>query len=302
MRLPLIVLPLALLLAAASAHAAPKLTVAYAGSMGVVMDRHISPAFEHAREAQVRGIGQGAWALARLIAAGRLRPDVFVSVTPGPMRLLIEKGLVRRAIPVASTQMAIAYSPKSRFAAAFARAAKGDIPWYQVLESPGLRLGRTDPATDPQGRNVILSFQLAARYYHRPALVQRILGPLRNPRQIFTEASLLSRLESGQIDAVVGYLSAMRSHHLPYISLPDQINLGEPAYQHDGYDRAGFRIDTGGKSVEVKPQPLVFYAAVLDKARHPDLARAFVNFLRSRPAQALFRETGYSPPSGKPLS
>lgn len=301
-RLPALLLA-ALTLGTAAAHAQPALTVAYAGSMGVVMDRHISPTFEQKHTVSVHGIGQGAWALARLIAGGQMRADVFVSVTPGPMRLLIEKGLVHRAVPVASTQMVIAYSPKSRFAAQFREAAAGRHPWYRVLEEPGLRFGRTDPATDPQGRNVILSFQLASLYYHQTDLVQRILGPLRNPRQIFTEPSLLSRLESGQIDAVAGYLSAVRSHHLPYVALPAQINLGEPVYMRDWYSRAGFDVigPQGGK-VRVKPQPLVFYAAVLGNASHPDVARSFVRFLRSPAAQKMFRDNGYSPPHGKPLA
>ncbi|AOU97244.1 ABC transporter substrate-binding protein [Acidihalobacter yilgarnensis] len=300
---PFILLLGLLTVACSVAQAKPTLTVAYAGSMGVVMDRHIDPNFAQTHDASIHGIGQGAWALARLLAAGQLHADVFVSVTPGPMQLLISEGLVQHAVPVASTQMVIAYSPKSRFAARFAQAAQGKQAWYRILESKGLRFGRTDPATDPQGRNIILSFQLAALYYRQPNLVKTILGPLRNPRQIFTEPSLLSRLESGQIDAVAGYLSAVRSHHLPYIRLPDEINLGEPAYMQSWYNRASFSVQAaGGKTVQVKPQPLVFYAAVLGKARHPRLAHDFVNFLRSPAAQAMFHATGYSPPQGHPLS
>src|ERR1700709_106057 len=104
------------LLGAPAARAAATLHLAYAGSMGVVMDRDLGPAFGKTHGATVEGTGQGALALARLIVAGSLHPDVFVSVGPGPIAILQKAGLVDHAVPVASTEMVIAYEPKSRFA------------------------------------------------------------------------------------------------------------------------------------------------------------------------------------------
>nr|WP_275578236.1 extracellular solute-binding protein [Dyella mobilis] len=272
--------------------------VAYAGSMGVVMDGSAGPSFAQAHHAAYQGIGQGSYALARLLASHQLQADVFVAITPGPMQLLKQAGMVTQAVPVASTQMVISYSPHSRFAADFSAAAQGRKNWYDVLSEPGLRLGRTDPAVDPQGANVLLTLQLAADYYHRPDLLQKIAGAPQNPAQIFTEASLMSRLEAGQIDAAISYLSAAQSHHLPTISLPDEINLGDPAMQGPWYDRAAIKLDNG-KTLKV--QPLVFYAAVLGDARQPQLARDFVALLQSAQGQALFRDHGYSPPRGNAL-
>ncbi|MDA3914985.1 extracellular solute-binding protein [Oleiagrimonas sp.] len=295
-------LGLVLLVVAAwpSAQAAtPVLRVAYAGSMGVVMDRAAGPAFAKTHHVTYQGIGHGSYGLARLLAAGQMRADVFIAITSGPVRLLQQDGRVRRAVPVASTQMAISWSPHSRYAARFRAAAQGKTPWYTVLETPGLRFGRTDPKTDPQGRNTLLMLQLAARHYRQPGLMQRIAGPPRNPRQVFTETSLLSRLEAGQIDATAGYLSAIRSHHLPALTLPPAINLGDPARMATSYRHAGITL-ADGKTLRV--QPLVFYAAVLSNARHPRLARDFIAFLRSARGQAMLREHGYSPPHGPALN
>lgn len=289
---------LGLCLAAFAIHAGETLRVAYAGSMGVVMDNHLGPAFARAHDATYQGIGQGSYGLARLLAAGQVRADVFVAITPGPIEVVRRAGLLDRAVPVASTQMVIAYSPKSRFAADLAAAARGEKPWYRVLQRDGLRFGRTDPATDPQGRNILFTLQLAGRYYHAGDLLAAIAGTPSNPHQIFTETSLLSRLEAGQLDAASGYLSAARSHHLPTIVLPDAINLSNPAMQAKWYDRASIAL-TDGKPLKV--QPLVFYAAVLKNARHPQLARRFVAFLRSPAGQALFRDHGYSEPKGGAL-
>ena len=285
-----------LLLAGTSAVAsdAPVLRVAYAGSMGVVMDQVAGPAFAKAHGASYQGIGQGSYALAHLLAAHQLQSDVFISITPGPMQVLQQAGMVAHAVPVASTQMVVIYSPHSHFAAEFAAAARGRKAWYEVLREPQLRLGRTDPAVDPQGVNLLLTLQLAADYYHSPGLTQAIAGPAQNPVQIFSEPSLLSRLEAGQIDATIGYLSAALSHHLPTIALPDEINLAQPAMQKLWYDRA--TVVLGDKVVHV--QPLVFYAAVLNDTQQPALARDFVAFLQSPQGQALLRDHGYSEPHG----
>lgn len=287
---------------APAAWSATRLTVAYAGSMGAVMDKGLGPAFDANHATTFQGIGQGSYGLARLIAAGQVRADVFIAITPGPVKVVQQAGLMGAAVPVASTQMVIAYSPASRFAGDFAAAAKGGTPWYKVLEQTGLRFGRTDPATDPQGRNIVLAMRLAQIYYKQPGLVEKILGPIENPRQIFTEPSLLTRLESGQLDASSGYLSAVESHHLPYITLPDEINLSNPALADAWYRRAGFKLaKSDGKTETVKVEPLVFYAGVLKNAPHPEQAAQFVAFLQSPAGQKLLADYGYSKPKGGAL-
>jgi molybdate/tungstate transport system substrate-binding protein len=276
----------------------PVLRVAYAGSMGVVMDHDLGPAVARAQHASYQGIGHGSYALARLLAGRQLQADVFVAITPGPVQVLRQAGLVDHAEPVASTRMVVVYSPRSRHAADFAAAAQGRKPWYDVLRQPGLRFGRTDPAVDPQGANALLTLQLAARYYQQPDLLQQVAGDLQNPRQIFAETSLMSRLEAGQIDAAIGYASAAFSHHLPSIDLPAEIDLAQPAMQDAWYAKAGFTLANGKK---VAAQPLVFYAAVPTNAKQPGLGRAFVQFMRSAQGQAMLRERGYDPPHGSPL-
>lgn len=301
--LPFLAALLALTTLALRPAAAKTLTVAYAGSMGVVMDRALGPAFATAHHVVYQGIGQGAWGLARLLAGKRLRADVFVAVTPGPMRFLIERGLVERAVPIASTQMVIAYSPRSPHAAEFAAAAQGKLPWYRILEQPGVRFGRTDPRVDPQGRNIIFTLLLAEKFYRQPDLARKILGAYLNPRQIFTEASLLSRLQAGQIDAASGYLSAVISHHLPYIRLPDAINLSDPKALATHADKVQFSLAVpDGQLHTYRPEPLVFYAAVLRNAPHPHLAQAFVAYLQGPEAQNLLARHGYGKPRGAPLA
>ena len=286
----------------APAASAERIQVAYAGSMGVVMDRALGPAFARDNSVAYEGIGQGAYGLARLIVSRQIRPDVFVSITPGPMKILLEKGFIREAYPIASTEMVIAYNPRGRFAQQLDAAASGKRPWYEVLTLPGLRFGRTDPAVDPQGRNIIFTLLLAERYYHAPDLAGRVLGPIENPSQIFSEGSLLSRLEAGQLDAASGYRSAVLSHGLPFIALPAEINLSDARLADSWYDRASFTLELpDGRRETEHSEPLVFYAAPLQNAPNPSLAAAFVAYLRSPAAREMLRSHGYGEPRGKTL-
>ncbi len=286
----------------AAQAAEPVLAVAYAGSMGALMDKGLGPTIAKQDHVQYQGQGAGAFGLAHLIASKQINPDVFVSITPGPIEILQKAGLIDTAVPVASTQMVIAYSPKSQFAKAFEAVATGKMPWYSVLEKPGVKFGRTDAATDPQGRNIVFTMLLAEKYYKQPGLADKILGGVENHAQIFTEPSLLSRLESGQLDATSGYLSAVISHKLPYVKLPAEINLSDPAQIKDWYSTAHFSIKLpNGKTDNLSTQPLVFYAAVLKNAPNPKAGAAFVKLMTSAQGQAMFKHYGYSAPKGGDL-
>ncbi|MEA2665552.1 MAG: molybdate/tungstate transport system substrate-binding protein, partial [Candidatus Eremiobacteraeota bacterium] len=164
------------------------------------------------------------------------------------------------------------------------------MPWWEVLERPGLRFGRTDPVGDPQGRNIIFTLQLAARLYDRPELVERVLGDPRNPAQIFSEPSIEARLQSGELDAAAAYRVQPGPFGLPYVTLPAQVDLSDDRRQAQ-YAAAGLTLD--GKTYH--PEPLVYYAALLGDAPHPAQAAAFVRFLAGE-GQALFRSAGYDAP------
>jgi len=283
---------------------ATDIRVTYAGSMGKVMDESLGPAFAKMSNGSYQGQGQGAYGMARLLASKKITADVFISITPGPMQILKQAGLIDSAVPVASTSMAIAYSPKGPYAQQFATAAKkNDGSWLEVLATPGLKFGRTDPVNDPKGQNIVFSLLLAEKYYGKPGAADRIMGGVQNPAQTHLEGGLLARLESGQVDAAAGYESEVISAHLPYIALPDEINLSNPAQAKKWYDTVSFTLkDSKGEKKTLHTQPLVYYAAVLKNAPHGEKAgQAFVDFMLSKAGQALYQQNGYAAPKGGAL-
>jgi len=282
------------------AQANTDIRVTYAGSMGKVMDQALGPAFAKENSGKYEGQGQGAYGMARLLASKKITADVFVSITPGPMQILKDAGLIDDAVPVASTSMVVAYSPKGQYAQQFAQAKGSDASWLKVLATPGIKFGRTDPINDPKGQNIIFTLMLAEKYYQQPGIADKIMGGYQNPAQTHLEGGLLTRLESGQVDAAAGYESEVISAHLPYVALPDEINLSNPAMAKQWYDTVSFSVkDSEGKDKVLHTQPLVYYAAVLKNAPHGSAAgKAFVDFMLSPSGQALFKQNGYAVPKG----
>lgn len=269
------------------------LDVAYAGSMGSMMEGPVKSALAADLRLEMHGRAQGSNALASLIVGGSIRPDVFIPVTPGPILTVLRAGKAKSAEPIAHTEMVIAYSPKSRFAAQLDAARRGQAEWWKVLQQPGLRFGRTDPAADPQGRNIIFTMMLAAKLYKQADLVEKILGPTINRRQIFSEPTVLSRLQSGQLDASSAYKIQPGPFHLPYISLPKEINLSSENVREEN---PGLKLTIAGTTHY--PQPLIYYAAALSDAPNQKGAAEFVPWLQSSAAQSILRRYQYDPPDG----
>ena len=289
------------LLQMSSVALAKDIRVTYAGSMGKVMDQGLGPAFAKADNGEYQGQGQGAYGMARLLASHKIEADVFVSITPGPMQILKDAGLIDDAVPVASTSMVVAYSPKGKHAEQFEQASqKKDGSWLNLLAQKDVSFGRTDPYVDPKGQNIVFTLMLAEKYYNMPGIADKVLGSLQNPEQTHQEGGLLARLESGQVDAAAGYESEVRSAHLPYVALPDEINLSNPAMAKQWYDTVSFTIkDSKGQDQVLHTQPMVFYAAVLKNAPNGvEQGQKFVTFMQSAEGQKVFKTFGYAAPKG----
>jgi molybdate/tungstate transport system substrate-binding protein len=267
------------------------LDVAYAGSMGSMMEGPIKTAIAQSLKLDMHGRGQGSSALAQLIVGGSIRPDVFFPVTPGPMLTVLRASKAETAQPIAQTEMVIAYSPKSKFAPKFEAAKAGKGKWWEILQEPGIRFGRTDPVGDPQGRNIIFTMMLASKTYKQPDLVEKILGPTINEKQIFSEPTVQARLQSGELDAASAYKIQPGPFNLPYIELSKEINLSS---QNVHTEHPDITLAVGGKTYN--PEPLIYYASALKDAPNPKGAAAFVGWLKGDEAQAILRRFFYDPP------
>ena len=237
-----------------SATASGTANVAYASSLTYINEQVVKPAFTAATGYGYSGTAAASGTLEQEIAAGEISPNVFEAVG-GDNITPLESKFTKWYIAYAGTKMVIAYNPKSKYASELKAYADGSKPlntlFSSLLQTPGLKLGRTDPNTDPQGRNFIYMLELAQSYYKLPSdTVAKILGTTdfgtANSSQIYAESALDSTLESGQLDVASAYINQAVQLHLDYIPLPPQINLGSAAYK-DFYKTASVKVKSGTK-------------------------------------------------------
>jgi molybdate/tungstate transport system substrate-binding protein len=254
-------LALALLPEMAAAQSAGTVNVLYAGSLVKLMEHGIGPAFEKADAADFRGYAGGSNKLANEIKGKLVPGDVFISANPKVNADLMgatNGGWVAWYVTFAQSPLVIGYNPSSRFAADLK-----SKPWYEVLQEPGIRIGRTDPKLDPKGKLTLELLKKASSVYKIPGLSKTVLGAPENPAQVLPEESLVGRLQSGQIDVGFFYSTETTDLKIPAITLPPETALSAH-----------------------------YTATVLNNAPHAAGAASFVAFLLGPDGTALMRAHG----------
>ena len=190
-----------------------KVEVLYAGSLVNLMERSVGPAFEKETGLHFQGYAAGSNLIANQIKGKLRRGDVFISASP-----TVNNGLMGAEngdhlswyVNFAESPLMIGYNPQSRFAADFKKKR-----WDEVLQEPGIRIGRTDPKLDPKGAFTVQMMTKAAELYKQPDLVEKTLGDPENPAQVLPEETLVGRLQSGQLDAGFFYSTETSDLKIP---------------------------------------------------------------------------------------
>lgn len=193
----------------------------------------------------------------------------------------------------ARNRMVLAYTDQSLGAGEV----NGDN-WWQVVQRPGVRVGRSDPALDPNGYRTLMVLQLAEQHYAQPGLTAKLLQAMPAKFVRPKEADLTALLQAGELDYAWTYRSIAQVTGLRYVELPKEIDLGDPALA-DRYAAAtvmvpGARRDSG-EMLTLHGEPIVYALTIPVKAPHPELAKAFVAFVLSPEGRALVAKNGLEP-------
>ena len=177
--------PVSRLTSKAFAQGLTPLDVAYAGSMGSMMEGPIKDAVAKTLGIDMHGRAQGSDALAQLIVGGSIPADVFIPVTPGPMMTVLKAGKALHAVPIARTEMVIAYSPKSAFAQNFSptRISPARCRGMQFCSSRGYASGAPIPLPIRRGATSSSPCSSPKHITSKPGLAQKILGGNQSPRR-----------------------------------------------------------------------------------------------------------------------
>ncbi len=183
-----------------------------------------------------------------------------------------------------SNQITFAYTSHSKGACQLTPA-----NWYKILAQPGVHIGRSNPAADPSGYQILQMLQLANGYYHDPKLSASVLKNSPDSSVAETETSLLGALQSGQIDYLAIYKSSALESHLKYIALPTQINLSDPAM---AATYAKVSIHAGALGT-LTAKPIIYGMTIPTSAPNAALGEKFIHFVLSPPGQAIMRSNGF---------
>jgi molybdate/tungstate transport system substrate-binding protein len=272
--------------------------VAAASSLSYLSEHVIGPSFTKAEGYKFSGTYNASGDLESDIASGEITPNVFESVGGDNITPLQPK-FTKWYAQYAGTSMVVAYNPNSKYASQFKAFADGSKPLsglFTLLQTPGLKLGRTDPNIDPQGRDFIYMLELAQSYYHLPSdTVAKILGTSdygsSTSSQIYAESSLDATLQSGQLDASSAFITQAIELHLDYIPLPSAINLGDSSMATQ-YAKATVTITSNGAKVTKSGSPQWIDITIIGKPT--PAAIAFVKYTLSPAGLALYKTGGFT--------
>lgn len=219
----------------------------------------------------------GSLATARKLSELDKIPDVIALADEDVFPKVLMPSHVTWYVRFAENRIVLAYTDRSRFAAEI-----DSTNWWQVLQRPGLDIGRSNPDLDPAGYRTLMVFQLAERLYGSAGLAELLerVAPPRNMRP--DEIELVALLESGDLDYAWFYESMARASSLRYVRLPAAIDLSN-AELGATYGHALVRVigASARDTVTMRGAPIRYAFSIPDKAPHPALGARFAEFLLS---------------------
>lgn len=195
----------------------PSVSVLAAGSLQNAFETDLRTTVEP----RLRLEAHGSATAARLVAEEKRDPDVLALADPALFSMLPVDWFAR----FATNALVVAYDDGSDGGR---RVAESDR-WFSPVIAGEASLGRTDPDLDPLGYRTLFMLSLAADFYDRPGLPDRVLGR----QQIYPETQLLAGFESGAIDAAVVYRSMAEERGYPFVDLPAALDLSDPDHAQD---------------------------------------------------------------------
>ncbi|OQY17429.1 MAG: tungstate ABC transporter substrate-binding protein WtpA [Desulfobacteraceae bacterium 4572_35.1] len=250
-------------------------TIFHAGSLSVPMAA-MEKAFEKKYpEIDIQRESSGSAKAARKICELRKPCDIMVAADYKVIDKLLMPDFSDINIRFASNRMVLCYTNKSRYSDSI-----NDKNWMDILQKDDVVWGQSDPNLDPCGYRTLMVLQLAEKYYKRPGLYNKIISehPERNIRPKAVE--LISLLLTGNMDYIWEYRSVAVQHHLKYIELPEQINLGN--YKFDGnYAVAAVAVSgkKPGTTMTMRGKSITYGVTLLKNAPNREAAISFLQFM-----------------------
>jgi molybdate/tungstate transport system substrate-binding protein len=232
----------------------------------------------------------GSLVCARKITELKKPCDIIASADYLVIDELIVPEYASWSIRFATNEIVIAFQNKSKYSSEI-----DSLNWMDILLRDDVTYARSDPDSDPCGYRSVLAFKLAEKYYGIKGLESKLSSKDRDfirPKEV----DLVALVEANAVDYMFQYKSVAIQHGLKFITLPDYINLGNPA-RNDVYHSVSLDVtgNTPGSKMTVKGDYINYSISVLTGSVNKENAVDFVFFLLSREGMEIFRKNGQDP-------
>ena len=258
-----------------------KLVIFHAGSLNVPMSK-LEAIFEsnYSNVDVVREASGSVMAARKVLDLGKKADIIAVADYQIIKQLLIKNNLANWYIGFATNKMVIVYTEQSKYASEI-----NATNWFKILLRKDVTWGHSDPELDPAGYRTLLVWKLAELYYNEPGLYETMISSSNivvRPKSV----DLISLIESGQIDYAFEYESVALQHNLPYVQLPDKINLGNFTLA-DYYAQVSLKLENG---MEIVGEPIIYGVTILKNSENYGYAVSFLDLMLSHIGREVFTE------------
>jgi molybdate/tungstate transport system substrate-binding protein len=217
-------------------------------------------------------------------------PDLIALADEGVFPALLVPAHVTWYAAFARNEMVLAYTERSVGAAEITGA-----NWAAILQRPGVRTGRSDPALDPNGYRTLMVTELEERRAGIPGLAARLRASMPQRYVRPKEADLVALLQAGELDYAWSYRSMAEGAGLRWVDLPPEVDLGDPG-REALYATVSVQVASGrsGDSLTIRGAPILYALSVPTAAPNPAAAEAFVRWLLGPDGRAVLARNGFT--------
>ncbi len=234
---------------------------------------------------------------ARKITELKRECDIMASADYKIIDKLLIPEYASENIHFAANQLAIVYTSASRFSETI-----NADNWMQILSRSDVYTGRSDPDADPCGYRTLMSLQLASDYYQKRGADSAAIYAekiIEKDRRFIRpkEVDLLALLETGAVDYIFLYQSVAVQHRLPFLELPQEINMSNPLLNHYySLSQVEVRGANPAHRIRIQGEAMIYGVTVLNGAPNKKAAEKFVEFLIDKNGgQKILEEMGQRP-------
>lgn len=282
---------------ALGAQAPARLTVFNAGSLARPLREALRLWGAAAPKVEVAQENAGSLESARKLTELHKIPDVIALADEAVFPALLVPGQATWYAAFARNEMVLAYTDRSQGASEITAA-----NWAAVLQRPGVRTGRSDPALDPNGYRTLMVTELEERRSGVAGLAARLLAAMPARFMRPKEADLVALLQAGELDYAWSYRSVAEGAGLKWVDLPPEVDLSDPA-REALYATVSVRIPTGPThdarpttrdSMTIRGAPILYALSIPTAAPNPAAAQAFVRWLFGPDGRAVLARNGFT--------